>query len=391
MTLTINRDYLINTLTDLVRINSVNPSLVEDGRGEAEIGRYIAGELRALGLAVTIHESKPQRPSIVGILKGKGRGRSLMLNGHMDTVGVPGMPNPFTPTIRDGKLSGRGAYDMKGSLTACLTAAEALVASGKTLNGDLLIAAVADEEYASLSTAEVIKHYKTDGAVVTEPTEMSICLAHKGFVWLEVETIGRAAHGSRFADGIDANMRMGRFLAELDQLEQELRQGSGHPLTGPPSLHAAIITGGTALSAYADRCRLKIERRTLVGESEAQVVSEIQDILNRLATADPTFQGTVKAFLTREPSEISPESSIVRTLSQASTEVLGLRPAHIGIPYWMDTALLSAAGIETVAMGPIGAGAHARVEWVDIQSLIDLAEILVHTTLNYCQYFAAGH
>ena len=385
MTLTINRDYLINTLTDLVRINSVNPSLVEDGRGEAEIGRYIAGELRALGLAVTIHESKPQRPSIVGILKGKGRGRSLMLNGHMDTVGVPGMPNPFTPTIRDGKLSGRGAYDMKGSLTACLTAAEALVASGKTLNGDLLIAAVADEEYASLSTAEVIKHYKADGAVVTEPTEMSICLAHKGFVWLEVETIGRAAHGSRFADGIDANMRMGRFLAELDQLEQELRQRSGHPLTGPPSLHAAIINGGTAWSAYADRCRLKVERRILVGESEAQVVSEIQDILNRLAAADPTFQGTVKVFLTREPSEISPNTLIVRTLSQASTKVLGLRPAHIGMPYWMDTALLSAAGIETVAMGPKGTGAHARVEWVDIQSLIDLAEIIVHTTLNYCQ------
>ena len=385
MTLAINRAYLINTLTELVSINSINPSLVEDGPGEAEVGRYVAGALRALGLQVTIHESQPQRPSIVGILKGNGGGRSLMLNGHMDTVGVEGMPNPFTATTRDGKLSGRGTYDMKGSIAACITAAEALVTSGKTLNGDLLIAAVADEEYASLGTAEVIKHHKTDGAVVTEPTEMSICLAHKGFVWLEVETIGRAAHGSRFDDGIDANMRMGRFLAELDQFEQELRRRSGHPLTGPPSLHAAIISGGTGLSAYAVCCRLKIERRTIIGESETQVVSEIQDILNRLTDDDPTFQGTVKALLTREPSEISPETGIARTLSQVSTEVLGHRPAQIGMPYWMDTALLSAAGIETVTMGPIGAGAHARVEWVDIQSLIDLAEILVHTTVNYCQ------
>ena len=385
MTLSINRDYLINTLTDLVRINSVNPSLVEDGRSEAEIGRYVASTLRDLGMAVTIHEAKPQRPSIVGILKGNGSGRSLMLNGHMDTVGVEGMSNPFTPTISDGKMTGRGAYDMKGSLAACMTAAEALVSSGKTLSGDLLIAAVADEEYASLGTEEVIKHYKTDGAVVTEPTEMSICLAHKGFVWLEVEIVGRAAHGSRFDEGIDANMRMGRFMAELDQLEQELRQRSGHPLTGPPSLHAAIISGGTALTAYADRCRLQIERRTITGESEAQVVSEIQDILNRLAADDATFQGTVKAFLAREPSEIAPETAIVRTLSQVSMEVLGLRPTYVGMPYWMDTALLSAAGIETVTIGPIGAGAHARVEWVDIQSLMDLAEILVNTAVNYCQ------
>ena len=225
----------------------------------------------------------------------------------------------------------------------------------------------------------------TDGAVGTEPTEMSICLAHKSFVWLEVEIVGRAAHGNRFDEGIDANMRMGRLTAELDQLEQELRQRSGHPLTGPPSLHAAIIGGGIALTAYADRCRLQIERRTITGESEAQVVSEIQDILNRLAADDATFQGTVKALLAREPSEIAPETAIVRTLSQVSMVVLGLRPAHVGMPYWLDTALLSAAGFETVTIGPIGAGAHARVEWVDIQSLIDLADIHVNTAVNYCQ------
>ena len=385
MTISINRDYLIKTLTDLVGINSVNPSLVEDGPGEAEIGRYIATAMRALEMTVTILEPHPQRPSIVGILKGSGSGRSLMLNGHMDTVGVEGMSNPFTPKISDGKMIGRGAYDMKGSLAACLTAAEALVSSGKTLGGDLIIAAVADEEKASLGTEEVIKHYKTDGAVVTEPTEMNICLAHKGFVWLEVEIIGRAAHGSRFAEGIDANMRMGRFIAELDQLEQELRQRSGHPLTGPPSLHAAIISGGTALTAYAARCRLQIERRTISGESETQVVSEIQDMLNRLATEDDTFQGTVKALYSRQPSEIASETEMVRTLRKASMGVLGRRPKYVGVAYWMDTALLSAAGIETVTIGPIGAGAHAQVERVEIQSLIDLAEILIATSVDYCQ------
>ncbi|MDP6792726.1 MAG: peptidase dimerization domain-containing protein, partial [Anaerolineales bacterium] len=226
---------------------------------------------------------------------------------------------------------------------------------------------------------------KTDGAVVTEPTEMNICLAHKGFVWLQVEIVGRAAHGSRFDQGIDANMRMGRFIAELDKLEQELRQRRGHPLTGTPSLHAAIISGGTALTAYAARCRLQIERRTISGESDAQVVSEIQDILNRLASEDATFQGTVKSLLSRQPSEITSETELVRILSQASMGVLGHHPKYIGVAYWMDTALLSAAGIETVTIGPIGAGAHAEIEWVEIQSLIDLAEILIATSVDYCQ------
>jgi acetylornithine deacetylase len=214
---------------------------------------------------------------------------------------------------------------------------------------------------------------------------MNICLAHKGFIWLEVETLGRAAHGSRFDLGIDANMRMGRFLAELDQLEQTLRQRAGHPLVGPPSLHAAILQGGTTLSAYADRCRLQIERRTIPSETANQVVAEIQAIIDRLTKADPTFQATVHAFFSRDSFEVSPDTSIVQALAQAAGQVLDKQPSFVGQTPWMDSAILAAAGIETVVMGPNGAGAHAVEEWVELDSVANFALILARTALAYCQ------
>ncbi|MFQ5927129.1 MAG: M20/M25/M40 family metallo-hydrolase, partial [Terriglobia bacterium] len=194
MRLTIDRPYLVQTLTELIRINSINPTLVPGGPGEAAIAAYVADALRRINLSVATHEPAPGRVSVVGILKGSGGGRSLMLNAHVDTVGIAGMPEPFSAAVRDAKMYGRGAYDMKGSLAAALAAAKALVDARVALPGDLLVAAVADEEYASLGTADLVERYPVDGAVVTEPTELEICLAHTGFLWLEVKTTGRAAH-----------------------------------------------------------------------------------------------------------------------------------------------------------------------------------------------------
>jgi acetylornithine deacetylase len=385
MDLTIDPDYLTQTLADLVRINSINPTLTPGGAGEAEIAAYLTGALSKLGLDVATYEPEPGRVSVVGTLKGRGGGRSLMLNAHTDTVGIEGMPAPFSAAIHDGKLYGRGAYDMKGSLAACMAAVKALSEADMPLSGEVLIAAVADEEYASLGTADLIEHCRVDGAIVTEATDLNICLAHRGFIWLEVETLGRAAHGSRFDLGVDANMRMGRFLAELDKLEQELRAREGHPLVGPPSLHAALLNGGTELSAYAARCTLQIERRTIPGETEAQVVSEIQTIIDWLTSVDPTFKATVKAFFVRQPFEVTPSAAIVQAVNRAASQVLGQPPAQVGQSPWMDAALLSAAGVETVVIGPRGAGAHAHEEWVDLQSLLDLAQILAQTAVDYCQ------
>jgi len=294
------------------------------------------------------------------------------------------MPDPFAAEVRDGRLYGRGAHDMKGSLAACLGAVKILADAGVHLRGDVVVAAVADEEYGSLGTADFVSRFHVDGAIVTEPTNLAICLAHKGYVWIEVETAGRAAHGSRFADGVDAVMRMGRFLARLDGLERDLRLGPAHPLVGPPSLHAAVISGGTGLSTYAASCRLQIERRTVPGETADGAVAQVRALVDRLAAEDPGFVASVRPFFAREPFEVSPDAPIVATLARASARVLGRTPALVGDSPWMDAALLASAGVETVIMGPTGAGEHSAVEWVDLDSVVRLAEILAHAAADYC-------
>lgn len=380
----IDREKLVATLAELVRIESVNPAFSGGATDEAAVGAYVAGALEALGMEVERREPEPGRVSVVGRLRGTGGGRSLMLYSHLDTVGVEGMEDPFSAEVRDGRMYGRGAYDMKGGTAACLAAARALAESGARLRGDLLVVGVADEETASLGMADVLTAHRADAAVVTEPTELQVCLAHKGFCWMEVETFGRAAHGSRFEEGIDANLRMGRFLARLEGLERALRASEPHPLVGPPSLHAAVMHGGTGTSTYAAHCRLEIERRTVPGETEAGVVAQVQEILDALAAEDPTFRARVRPFLTRESFEVSPDAAIARAVLRHAGEVLGREPARIGMSFWMDAALLAAAGVETVVIGPAGHGAHAAEEWVELDSVAEVAEILARTAADFC-------
>jgi acetylornithine deacetylase len=382
----IDETYLTGMTQELVRINSINPSLTPEGKGEVEIGAYVAEKMDDLGLVVTTTEIATGRVNVVAMLKGSGDGRSLLLNAHMDTVGVEGMSiDPFGGEIRDGRLYGRGAQDMKASLAAMISAAKALVDAGITLKGDLLITGVADEEHSSIGMEALVQQVSADAAIVTEPTDMRISRAHRGFIWYDVETIGRAAHGSRFTEGIDANMRMGRFLAELDKLEQELRRREGHSLTGPPSLHAARLEGGKEVSIYADHCLLQIERRTAPGESLKGATAELQEIIDRLAAQDSTFKATVGPTFWRAPFEVDSETPIVKILDQALGTRIGHHPAHTGQTYWTDAALLAGARIETVLLGPKGYGLHSAEEWVDLESVVDLAYVLVETAINYCQ------
>lgn len=384
MTPKIDRVYLLETLRDLVRINSINPSLEASGPGEAEISGYVMASLTRIGLQTHRYEPVPGRVSVVGKLPGSGGGRSLMLNAHYDTVGVAGMPDPFGGHIADGKLFGRGAYDMKGSLAAGMAAAKVLADTGAKLRGDLLVAAVADEEYSSIGTADLCERVKVDAAIVTEPSALRVCLAHKGYLWITVEVVGHAAHGSKFDLGVDANMRMGRFLAALETLERDLRARTPHHLVGPPSLHAATLTGGSGLSTYAARCVLQIERRTVPGETEQDVMAELQAIIDRLHGEDPSFEASLKAFFVRDPFEVDRSAEIVASVGRAATMALGHEPEYYGDTPWMDAALLAAAGVETVVIGPAGGGAHSKVEWVDLTSVEKLAEILAIAALDYC-------
>jgi acetylornithine deacetylase len=292
------------------------------------------------------------------------------------------MSEPFRPRVVDGRLYGRGAYDMKGGLAACLVAAAE--AARLNLRGDVIVTAVMDEEFAGLGTLAVAEHTRADGAIVAEPTELQLVVAHKGFVWLEVETQGVAAHGSRPHLGVDAIAKMGGVLTGLEQLAAELAQRPPHPLLGPPSIHASIIQGGGEWSTYPDRCTLSIERRTLPGETGDQVEAELQAIVARLAAADPSFRAAVRRDLVRSPLETPADAAILSAVKQTAGAALGRAVEPTGVSFWTDAASLHAAGIPTVLFGPLGAGAHAAEEWVDLASVHTCAAVYLATAAAFC-------
>lgn len=366
----------------LVAIDSTNPDLVPGATGEAEVARFIARWLEDAGLEVHLHESVPGRPNVVAIAHGRSHGRTLMLNGHIDTVGAGGMPDAHQPEIRAGRLYGRGAYDMKGGLAACMLA---LAEARKLpLSGDVILCAVVDEEFAGKGTMTVAQLYRADGAIVAEPTQLQLIAAHKGFAWLEVETQGVAAHGSLPDVGVDAIVKMASVLAGLEALQQTLQSRPAHPLLGHASVHASLIQGGQELSTYPERCLLSIERRTLPGETSASVEAEIEAILQQHRLADPAFHASLRTTLFRSPLETPEDAAILSAVSKAASAVLGHPPEISGVAYWTDAATLREAGIPSVLLGPSGDGAHADQEWVDLDSVAACMEIYLGTARNFC-------
>jgi acetylornithine deacetylase len=244
---------------------------------------------------------------------------------------------------------------------------------------------VCDEEYASMGTSSLVERWHADAAIVTEPTGLeAVCTAHKGFLWLELETEGVAAHGSLPAQGVDAIMHMGHVLVALDKLGRQLVARPAHPLLGHGSLHAALIDGGQELSSYPERCRLSVERRTIPGETRASVEAELRAALAEASAAVPNLRAGLRATLERQPFEIAPEAEIVRIVRGQAGRQRGALPAVQGAFGWMDSALLAAAGIPTVIYGPGGAGAHAAVEWADLDELEQCVAILVATAGGFC-------
>ncbi len=361
---------ILPLLERLVAIDSVNPGL--GGPGEAEIASFVAGWARAAGLEVEQDEVAPGRPNVIATARGSGGGRTLMLNGHLDTVGPGSMADPLEPRVEDGRLHGRGAYDMKGGLAACLVAAAEAARRG--LRGDVVVTAVVDEELGSIGTESIVRRVRADAAIVAEPTQMRVAVAHKGFVAFEVETHGRAAHGSRPDLGVDAIARMGGVLVGLEALDRELRDRPGHPLLGSGSLHAGVISGGSGFSTYPESCLLQAERRTIPGEPAAQVESEIQRVLDAC-----DFHGTWRVVAARHPFEVSPEEEVVQLVGRHAGA-----PEPVGEAFWTDAALIAARGIPTVLFGPGGEGAHAAVEWARLDDVQRCAEVLLAVAAEFC-------
>ena len=372
-------DPTLTLLRDLVAIDSVNPSLVPGAAGEGAIAQAVAAEMRGFGLDVVVEDVGPGRPNVVGVLDGRAPGRTLMFCGHLDTVGVEGMDRPFDPVERDGRLYGRGAQDMKSGVAAMIGAARAL--AGSLARGRIIVAAVADEEYASLGADALVRAWHADMAVVTEPTDLQIAAGHKGFAWIEIEARGRAAHGSRPAEGRDAILRMGRLLNRLERLDRDLQSRPPHPLMGTASLHASIINGGHELSSYPDRCRLQMERRTVAGETARSAVAEIESILTELRDDDPEFEAAGRLMFARPPYELPPGSDLAARLTRAAASA-GITTAIVGMSFWTDAAVIGEAGTPSVLFGPGGAGLHSPEEYVRAADVVACRDALAALALT---------
>lgn len=380
-----DHDDVVAVLKELIAIDSSNPDLVPGSAGESAIADHVTGWLTARGFTCERLESRPGRPSVLATARGTGGGRSLMLNGHLDTVSLASYDgDALEPRLEGNALHGRGAYDMKSGIAAMMVAAAAAVRHGDR-RGDLVLALVADEEYASAGTEEVLRHRTTDSAIVLEPSGLDVVVAHRGFVWAEVAIHGRAAHGSRPDLGVDAIAKTGRFLTGLDELGARLGSGPRHPLLGTGNVHASLISGGVEASSYPAECRVTIERRTLPGEDGAQVERELRAILDVVTASETDLAYDVSITFERPAFATDPDSPIVRDLVEAAKASTGETPVLRGEAFWTDCALLADGGISTVLFGVDGGGAHAAQEWVDLDSLVAVTRtlertIVVHTT-----------
>ncbi|MGH9461219.1 MAG: ArgE/DapE family deacylase [Vicinamibacteria bacterium] len=369
---------------DLVRIDSVNPGLVPGAPGEGEIARFVHGFLERNGVPSDLLEVEPGRPNVVARLPGDDDGPSLLLCCHVDTVSAAGMRDPFDARVENGRLYGRGAHDVKGGLAAAL-AATVILSKGPPRGGELLVAAVVDEEFRSSGTEALIDTIQADAAVVFEPSHLNIVVAHKGFAWFEVTTRGVAAHGSRPAEGVDAIAHMGRVLARLEALDTELRSLPPHPRLGSPSVHTSLIEGGREWSSYPDECRLQIERRTIPGESETEVAAQLENVLRRLSEEDDRFHAVCEQRLARPPYEISSSHALPQAMARALERATERNVEFGGLTAWADSAILAAAAIPSIVFGPGGAGLHSLEEYVLIQDIFDCRDTLVELAREYCR------
>jgi acetylornithine deacetylase len=376
-------DPAVRLARDLVAIPSVNPSLVPGASGEREIAAYVAARLRGIGMDVEMFDALPGRPNVVGIADGRASGPTLMFCGHLDTVGVAGMPAPFDPVEREGRLYGRGAQDMKGGVAAMIHAVESVLQSHGLARGQLLVAAVADEEYASAGAEALVARWHADAAVITEPTDLAVGVAHRGFSAAEIVMHGRAAHGSRPAEGRDAILRMGRVLARLESHDKRLQARPPHPLLGTGSLHASTIEGGGELSSYPAWCRLQFERRTLPGEPLAAAEDDLRSIVDELVSDDPEVSAEVRLLLARPAFSIDPSHPLPASVLRAC-ERAGCSAQPSGLSFWTDAVILDGRGIATVIFGPGGAGLHSDEEYVRVDHVARCRDVLVSVIGTWC-------
>ncbi|HET7585620.1 MAG TPA: ArgE/DapE family deacylase [Gemmatimonadaceae bacterium] len=387
----IERGDAVALTRELIRLDSRNPSLVPGAPGEGAVARVLASVLEAWGARVDVREAAPGRPNVIARFGSALPGApTLLFNGHMDVVGIDGMVHPpFDGVEEGGRIYARGATDMKGGVAAMCAAAVRAADAG--VAGEIIVAAVIDEEYESLGTRALLAQgVRADAAVVTEPTRLAIAPAHRGFAWIDVTVHGRAAHGSRYDIGVDAIRLAGLILTELDGLDAEVLTRRTHPLLGRASVHASLIEGGTGMSTYPDRCVLRLERRTLPGERAEDALAEVRDCCARVMERRPALRAEAVLSFHQGPSDVATNHPIVRAVADAA-HACGERVTIEGLSAWTDAALLNDAGIPAICYGPGDiALAHAAEEWVEVNEIRRAAHVLTALAQEWCSARGAG-
>jgi acetylornithine deacetylase len=376
-------DPVISLTADLVAIPSVNPSLVPGAAGEGDVARFLEERLRKAGLEVESSAVLPGRPNVVGVLSGRASGPTLLLCGHTDTVGVEGMDAPFDPVVRDGRLIGRGAQDMKGGLASMVHAAETAASTGTVRRGRLVVACVVDEEFASAGADALAAAWRADGVIIPEPTDLQVGIAHRGFSAAEIVMHGRAAHGSRPSEGRDAILRMGRVLARLEARDRWLQAQTPQPFVGTGSLHASLIEGGGELSSYPARCRLHYERRTLPGEPLTVAADDLQAIVDELRAEEPDLVADVRLLLARPAYGLDAAHPLVQGLLAACVAA-GVTSAPAGVSFWTDAAVIGPVCGPAVLFGPRGGGLHSPAEHVRLDDLVACRDVFLRLIEAWC-------
>jgi acetylornithine deacetylase len=368
------QDHIVAILRELVAINSISATL-SGGPGEKEIAAFVKDRLSRLGFAPKVQKVSGERANVVALVRGTSPGPPVVLNGHIDTVSVEGMPSPFTLRQEGDRFYGRGAYDMKGSVAVMLALAG--LWSQHPPERDVWLTFSCDEEDRSLGTEFLVNQWLPtlpalpSGAIFLEPTEENIGVAHKGFTWYEVEVRGKAAHGSRPEQGVDAILPLRAALDELEHIGSELRSRPADALLGQASLHGGKIEGGSELSVIPAHARLQWERRTLPDEEPGGVDSELDRVARAVEQLPGAHEVKRRKIFSRPPYRTPTGVDILRRIQAASNG-----SKLVGLSFWADSALMGHAGVASVLYGPIGHGAHAADEWVSRRSLLNVYEVL---------------
>lgn len=381
----IDRSELVALLEDLVRIPSVNTAFQPDSSEQA-LGRYVRDFFERLGIPCVTQEVFPGRDNILARFEGADRSRTLLLEAHMDTVSVAGMTiDPFTPRLEDDRLYGRGSCDTKAGLAAMIYAMKRLLQEGMKPRATVVLAAAVDEEHGFSGASRLVESgFRADGAVVSEPTELEVVVAHKGCLRWKIRTSGRAAHSSKVHLGINAIAKMARSICALEEALGPAYAARSHPLLGTPTLNVGLISGGIQVNTVPDSCTIHVDRRLLPGESRETVYPEFQDVLGRLEREDPDFHCQMDAPMLEDPPLETPEGSpIVAAAREGCRRVLG-ESRLVGVPFGTDASKFSRAGIPSIVLGPGSIDqAHTAVEYVSVPQVVHAAAIYAEIMLLF--------